>query len=96
MKQLHPDVIADINSKALFSKEEETILKKVTSVSKGFRRQTQGEGGLLPIWPVYVYLFGGLIPLFFFSIFSGFIFWPILKDLGIFEDKWSNKTTCPI
>lgn len=40
MKQLHPDVIANIQSKTLFSKGEETLLGKVTSVSyngKGVR-----------------------------------------------------------
>ena len=33
IKQLHPDVIASIQTGALFSKEEETLLGKVTSVS---------------------------------------------------------------
>ncbi|CAH1788008.1 unnamed protein product [Owenia fusiformis] len=34
MKQLHPDVAAAVHAKALFSKEEETLLGKITSTSQ--------------------------------------------------------------
>ncbi|KAK2149930.1 hypothetical protein LSH36_430g00060 [Paralvinella palmiformis] len=34
MKQLHPDVIAEINTKALYSKHEEDLLKRITSNSQ--------------------------------------------------------------
>ena len=33
IKQLHPDIVASIQSKTLFSKDEETLLGKVSSVS---------------------------------------------------------------
>ncbi len=33
IKQLHPDVIASVQAKTLFSREEETLLGKVASVS---------------------------------------------------------------
>ena len=33
IKQLHPDIIANVQSKTLFSKEEETLLGTVLSVS---------------------------------------------------------------
>jgi microspherule protein 1 len=34
MKQFHPDVLASVQAKALYSKSEETLLGKITSVSK--------------------------------------------------------------
>lgn len=37
MRQLHPEAIAAIQSKALFSQAEEALLAKISSVSKSFR-----------------------------------------------------------
>lgn len=36
MRQLHPEAIAAIQSKALFSQAEEALLAKITSVSEAF------------------------------------------------------------
>ena len=33
IKQLHPDLVAAVQAKALFSKEEESLMGKVASVS---------------------------------------------------------------
>jgi len=33
IKHLHPDVVASVHARALFSKQEETVMGKVVSVS---------------------------------------------------------------
>jgi len=37
MKQFHPDVLATVQAKALFSKTEENLLGKIASVSLGLK-----------------------------------------------------------
>lgn len=49
MRQLHPEAIAAIQSKALFSKAEEQLLSKVGSVSG---QGTSWTNGKLPVWGV--------------------------------------------
>lgn len=39
MRQLHPEAIAAIQSKALFSQAEEALLAKISSVSKSLSNQ---------------------------------------------------------
>lgn len=47
MRQLHPEAIAAIQSKALFSKAEEQLLSKVGSVSGWGTGWTNGKP---PVW----------------------------------------------
>lgn len=59
MRQLHPEAIAAIQSKALFSKAEEQLLSKVGSVSLGSRKvESQGsvQVGMLSPHPLTAYM----------------------------------------
>lgn len=64
MRQLHPEAIAAIQSKVLFSKAEEQLLNKVGSVRAS--RERSGVGGV-PVWGLGLSM-GVLAAMFPFSL----------------------------